>query len=126
MLTLAGLERFDPQRERGLARLDLAAEALLPLGDADSLSLELRGDALLPVVVLGLDLRELALELLDARARLGDEDVAAFQFLDELLGALLGLGGARAVALQLVQHLGQLLAALVREVVDEVARWRTT
>jgi hypothetical protein len=44
------------------------------------------------------------------------------ELLDELLGALLGLGRARAVSLELVQDLGELVAPLVGQVVDDVAR----
>ena len=58
-LALLGPEHLDAPGEIGLARLELVTEALLTLCDADSLRLELRGDPLLPVVVLGLDVREL-------------------------------------------------------------------
>ena len=121
-LALTRADGFDSPAQLDFAGLELRAEMLLALGDADALGLELRGDDVVVVAGLGLGRLELALELLDPGARLRQGGVAVFQLVDELLGALLGLGGSRAVALEVVQDIGELGPALDREVVDEVAR----
>ena len=108
-LCLAALEELDAAFDLALAGGDLFAEGLLPLGDADALDLELRDHALLAVARVGLGLDELFLELRDPRAGLVERCVSVVELLDELLGALLGFRGARAVALEVVQDLGELL-----------------
>jgi hypothetical protein len=71
---------------------------------------------------LGLRLVELPLQLFDPRAALRLSGVSVLELGDELVDALLGFGGAGAVALDFVEDLGELGAALVLEIVDEVAR----
>ena len=44
------------------------------------------------------------------------------ELLDELLGDPLGFRGARAVPFEVMEDLGELLATLVSEVVDDVGR----
>ena len=123
-LGLAALQELDAALDLPLAGGDLFAEGLFPLGDADALDLELGDNALLAVARLGLGLDELFLELCDPRAGLVERCVAVVELVDELLGALLGFRGARAVALEVVQDLGELLAAVLGQVVDDVARGR--
>ena len=120
-LCLAALEQLDPALDLALAGGELVAEGLFPFGDADPLDLELGGHALFAVarVVRGLD--ELLLELRDPRAGLVERGVAVVELLDELLHLPLGFRGAGAVALDVVQDLGELLPAIVGQVVDDVA-----
>ena len=120
-LALAALEELDAAFDLALASGDLFAEGLLPLGDAHALDLELRDHALLAMARVGLGLDELFLELGDPRAGLVERRVSVVELLDELLGALLGFRGARAVALEVVQDLGELLAAFLGQVVDDIS-----
>ncbi len=119
---LAQLERFGPERKLALLRCELRTKSLLALGRPDSLGLELLVDAALAVVEVSSRLGEILLEVLDARSRLRDHDVAVLQLLDQLLRARFCLRSARTVPLELVQQLGELGTTLVAEVVDDVAR----
>ena len=120
-LALAALEDLDAALDLALAGGDLVAEGLFPLGDADALDFELGDHALLTVAGVGCGLDELLFELGDPGAGLVERSVPVVELLDELLGALLGFRGARAVALEVVQDLGELLATLLGQVVDDVA-----
>src|SRR4029078_11853913 len=100
---LAAADGLDPAGELELARFELCAEMPYSLGDADALGLELGGDAVLVVADFGLGPLDLPLQLLHGDGGLGERRVPVLELGDELVGALLRLCCARAVALELVQ-----------------------